>query len=87
MSFQDLAEHVGTVVALASFFAGVSGFLLWRMLTRLEKKLDELHQLCCDCRQELGERFVCRFEAEVAHQDLWQALNHHEHDPRGRVVR
>jgi hypothetical protein len=87
MGFQDLGEHVGALISLLALFAGVSGFLLWRMLTRLEKKLDELHHLCCDCRQELGERFVCRFEAEVAHQDLWQALNHHGHDVRGRVLR
>jgi hypothetical protein len=87
MSYQDLGEHTGALVSLVGVFAGVSAFLLWRLLTRMEKKLDELYQLCCDCRQELGERFVGRFEHEIEHQDLWQVVNHHAHDVRGRVVR
>ena len=56
-------------------------------MTRMEKKLDELYRLSCECRQELGERFICRFEHDIEHQDLWQAVNHHAHDVRGRVVR
>jgi hypothetical protein len=87
MMYQDLAEHVGALVSLLALFAGVSALLLWRMLVRLEKKLDELHQLCCNCREELGERFISRFEFEIHHQDLWGALNRHDHDFRGRVVR
>lgn len=87
MVYQDLGEHAGTLVSLVGLFAGVSAFLLWRLLTRLENKLDELYQLCCDCRQELGERFICRFEHEIEHQDLWHAVNHHDHDGMGRVVR
>ena len=87
ISYQDLGEHLGAILTLLALFAGVSGFLLWRMLARLERRLDELYELCCECRQELGERFVGRFEADISHQDLWEALNHHDHDPRGRVVR
>lgn len=87
MNYLDLGEHVGALVSLVGIFAGVSGFLLWAMLSRLERKLDELYQLCCECRQELGERFTCRFEHEAEHQDLWKAVNHHDHDRRGRVVR
>ena len=87
MSYQDLGEHTGTLVSLVGLFAGVSALLLWRLLTRMEKKLDELHRLSCECREELGERFICRFEHEIEHQDLWQAVNHHDHDEIGRVVR
>jgi hypothetical protein len=87
MSYQDLGEHVGALVTLLGLFAGVSALLLWRMLVRMEKKLDELYQHCTACREELGERFVPRFEHEVEHQGLWEALNYHGHDLRGRVVR
>jgi hypothetical protein len=87
MMYQDLGEHVGTLVSLLALFAGVSACLLWRMLVRLEKKLDELYQLCCTCREELGERFLSRFEFEIHREDLWGALNRHDHDFRGRVVR
>ncbi len=87
MFYQDLAEHVGSLVSLLAAFAGVSAFLLWRMLIRMEKKIDEVHQHFCSCREELAERFVSRFEHEVEHHGLWEALNYHGHDLRGRVVR
>ncbi len=85
--YQDLSEHVGALVTLLGLFAGVSGLLLWRMLVRMEKKLDELAQHFCVCREELGDRFVSRFEHEVEHHGIWEALNYHSHDMRGRVVR
>jgi hypothetical protein len=54
---------------------------------RLEKKVDELSHHFFGCREELGERFVSRFEHEVEHHGMWEALNYHGHDMRGRVVR
>jgi hypothetical protein len=87
MDFQDLSQHVGTLVSLLGLFAGVSAMLIWRMLVRMEKKLDELSNHFCSCREELGDRFVSRFEHEVEHQGLWEAINYHNHDIRGRVVR
>ena len=87
MTYQDLGEHVGTLVSLLGLFAGVSALLLWRMLVRMEKKLDELYQHFSACREELGQRFVPRFEHEVEHHGLWEALNYHDHERRGRVVR
>jgi hypothetical protein len=87
MQYQDLSAHVGTLVSLLGIFAGVSAMLLWRMLVRMEKKLDDLANHTFTCRQELGERFVPRFEHEVEHHGMWEALNYHSHDMRGRVVR
>ncbi len=87
MYYQDLSEHVGALVSLLGLFAGVSGFLVWRMLVRMEKKLDELSHHFFSCREELGDRFVPRFEHEVEHHGMWEALNYHGHDMRGRVVR
>ena len=82
MFYQDLGEHAGALVTLVGLFAGISGLLLWRLLMRLEKKLDELYQLCCNCRGELPERFICRLEHEAEHLIIWEALHHHEHDFR-----
>lgn len=87
MNYQDLGEHAGALVTLIGVFAGVSGMLLWRMLVRLERKIDEMSEHFCACREELPERFVSRFEHEVEHQGLWEALNYHQHSLRGRVVR
>ncbi|MEW6387848.1 MAG: hypothetical protein AB1491_10080 [Thermodesulfobacteriota bacterium] len=79
MNFQDLAEHVGALVSLLALFAGISGFLLWRMFTRLEQKLDELAKFCWECRQDLAEQFLTRVEHEAEHQGLWDAIHYHEH--------
>jgi hypothetical protein len=87
MYYQDLAEHIGALVSLLGIFAGVSAFLVWRMMVRMEKKLDELSDHFLSCRQELGDRFVARFDHEVEHHGLWEALNYHSHDMKGRVVR
>jgi hypothetical protein len=87
MHYQDLSEHVGALVTLLGLFAGVSAMLVWRMLVHMEKKLDDLANHICSCREELGERFVTRFEHEVEHHGMWEALNYHSHDMRGRVVR
>ena len=87
MLYHDLAEHVGALVSLLGIFAGVSALLVWRMLVRMEKKLDELAAHFCTCREELAERFVPRLEHEVEHHGLWEAINYHSHDLRGRVVR
>ena len=87
MNYQDLGEHASVLVSLLAAFAGISAFLLWRMMTRMEKKLDEVYQYFCACREELAERFVYRYEHETDRQDLWSAINNHDHDLRGRVVR
>ena len=87
MHYHDLSEHMGALVSLLGLFAGVSRLLVWRMLVRMEKKLEELSHHFCRCREELGDRFVSRFDHEVEHHCLWEALNYHAHDMRGRVVR
>jgi hypothetical protein len=87
MNYQDLSEHVGALVTLLGLFAGVSGMLVWRMMVRMEKKLDDLASHVFTCRKEVAERFVPRFEHEVEHHGLWEAVNYHSHDMRGRVVR
>ncbi|MBM4275671.1 MAG: hypothetical protein FJ134_14595 [Deltaproteobacteria bacterium] len=87
MNYHDLGEHVGALVTLMGVFGGVSAFLLWRMLVRMERKIEDLSQHFCWCREELAERFVTRYEHEADRQDLWEAVNHHDHDVRGRVVR
>jgi len=78
---------VGAVVALVGVFAGLSGFLFWRMLVRMEKKLDQLNEATQYCRAKLAERFLGREEFRNEKDDLWGALNAHSHNTQGRVVR
>src|SRR4030042_6389475 len=74
MNYHDLSEHVGALVTLLGLFAGMSAFLVWRMLVRMEKKLDELAHHFFSCREELGDRFVPRFEHEVDTHSVRGAL-------------
>jgi hypothetical protein len=87
MNYQDLAEHTGVLVALLSVFAGISGFLIWRMFSRVEKKLDEVLHLCFECQRETAERFVRKEEYRGERDALWGAVNSHGHSRDGRVVR
>jgi hypothetical protein len=87
MQYKDLAEHLGALLALLGIFAGLAGLLFWRMLVRMEKKLDELHEATFRCRAELGERFMGRTEFRKEKEDLWEAVNTHSHSSEGRVVR
>lgn len=87
MQYKDLAEHLGVVLALLGIFAGLAGFLFWRMLVRMEQKLDGLHEATFQCRAELADRFVGRGEFRKEKEDLWDAVNTHSHSPDGRVVR
>jgi len=87
MQYKDLAEHLGAIMALLGIFAGIAGFLFWRMLVRMEQKLDDLHTSTFKCRAELAERFVGRGEFRKEKEDLWSAVNSHSHSSEGRVVR
>lgn len=87
MPYQDLAEHTGVLVILLGMFAGLSGVLFWRMFVRVERKLDDVLKLCCECQREQAERFVYREEFHRERESLWGALNSHGHSQDGRVAR
>ena len=87
MQYKDLAEHLGALLALLGIFASLAGFLFWRMLVRMEKKVDELHEATFRCRAELAERFLGRAEFRKEKEDLWGAVNTQSHSSEGRVVR
>jgi hypothetical protein len=87
MNYQDLAEHTGSLVALLGIFAGISGFLMWRMFSRVERKLDEVLHFCCECQREAAKRFVSKQEYREERDAMWGALNSHGHSREGRVVR
>jgi len=87
MEFHDLAPHIGSLVALISALASLVVFLVWRMLARLEKKLDEVYQFCCDCRPEMLLRFVTKEEFREAREDFHRTLTQHVHSQDGEVIR
>lgn len=86
----DIIEIIKIFISIVSGLISVIWFLVWRILRRIEEKLEEVHNLTHSCREALPERFVHRAEFEQQQAlltQLWQALNYHEHDLSGRVVR
>lgn len=86
----DATELVKIFLSIISGLISVIWFLVWRILRRIEEKLEEVHKMTYSCREALPERFVSRSEFEqqqVLLEQLWQALNYHEHDLSGRVIR
>lgn len=86
MSFAEVNDFTGILISLIGVLATLAGFLFWRLLVRMETKLDELTQMGCHCRETLPERFMSRTELAREHEELWTALRNHDHNGRGRVV-
>ena len=94
MDWKDLAEHVGMLVVLLGLFSGLCGFFFWRLITRLEKKLDEIGlwimkfiEKCAVCKGEQDGKFVHQKDFDEnwrpgrnAPGGLWEAINNHSHE-------
>lgn len=83
---QDLTNVLLTVLGL---MATVAGVLFWRMLTRMEDKIDQWWREHLDCRERQGQLFVTRGEFKEwkeGRKELWERINKHTHTPNGRVV-
>jgi hypothetical protein len=90
VDYLELKEHTTILVSLVGTLASLVGFLFWRLVSRMEAKIDEIVRLCCHCRETLGERFANRSEYEQHERDhlaLWEALNYHDHARKGRGLR
>ena len=82
-------ELTNSLLALMGIIASIAGVLFWRMLTRLEEKVDQWWREHMDCRQRQMELFVRRDEFQEwkdGRRDLWDRLNRHQHTPNGSVV-
>ncbi len=86
MNYGNLKDHVDVLVTLIGILSSLCGFLFWRILSRMEDKLDELYHLEISCRGSLLERFASRSENEKLHQELWNAIKYHSHNTDGRII-
>ena len=83
---QDLTNVLLTVLGL---MATVAGVLFWRMLTRMEDKIDQWWREHLECRERQGQLFVTRGEFKEwkeGRRDLWERVNRHKHAPNGSVM-
>lgn len=86
----DPKDYIKILMSVTGGLLSVVGFLVWRILQRVEFKVEELHTMTCNCKESLPRRFVSRKEMEQCQAEvdkLWEVVNHHEHDEFGRVIR
>jgi hypothetical protein len=86
----EIKEYLKILMSIIGALISVVGFLVWRILHRIEEKLEELHKLSHSCRESLNERFMTRKENnqnQIEFDKLWEVINYHAHDSSGRVIR
>ena len=71
-------------VVLVGALAAAFTLSLWRLLARIEGKLEALSLGCRDQRLALERQFVHRQPHEEEHRDLWRAVNFHCGRPRSK---
>lgn len=93
----DLAEHTNTLLSIIGALFTLIGFLIWNKLKSIERMIESyaIHQ--AKCQAELPLRYVLKEELKEHTQDfkqwqfgrneIWAAINKHEHDPNGKVIR
>jgi len=84
------AEQLNTVlISLLGIMATVAGILFWRMITKMDGKIDGWFQEHLECRERQLKEFVRSQDFEtwkVSRNELWKRINRHSHDDKGRVV-
>jgi hypothetical protein len=82
-------EFTNALLTLLGVTVTVAGVLFWRMLTRMEEKIDQWWKEHMDCRERQGQLFVTRGEFKEwkeGRKELWERINKHTHTSNGRVV-
>jgi hypothetical protein len=86
----EIKEYIKILISIIGGLISLVGFLSWRILRRIEEKLEQLYLLAHKCRESLPARFMTRHEHgqfQIEFNNLWEAINYHEHDHDGRVIR
>lgn len=76
----DLAEHTSTLVALLGIFATLAGILFWRLITKIDNKLDQwltIHEACKTRQEDERKELSAKIDNEIkeiqqVRHDDWQ---------------
>ncbi|MFA4904485.1 MAG: hypothetical protein WC600_17260 [Desulfobaccales bacterium] len=83
-------EYNSILLSLLGVVAGVGAVIFWRMITRMEKKIDDWFNQHLECRERQNREFVKVKEFETwqkGREPLWRRLNRHSHHPEsGQVI-
>lgn len=69
---------------------GGGWWTIWRVVTRLEKKFDDMSLICRERLPDCLQTFVSIKDFDdwkEGRDPIWKALNHHSHSENGRVIR
>ena len=83
---KSIAEHWDVLWVVVCGLFGVVIFLIWQTIKRIEKAIEGIYL----CLKEISEKYVpiaLFTEWKAGRSEIWQALNRHSHDEKGRVVR
>lgn len=96
----ELSNHTGGLVALLGLAWGIVGFLFFRLVNGMDKKIDQLTKCiydlttgCASRRGDCDKDYVGKGEFTEWKKGrdepggLWHAINHHAHDEKGRVTK
>lgn len=86
-------QFLGYLIPVFGIMASVAGVLFWRMITKMDRKIDSWFQQHLECRERQQEQLLTRREFrdwrdgwEPGRKELWGRVNKHTHDPSGKVV-
>lgn len=85
------------LLSIIGALVSVVGIMVWKKLNTIEEKVDQNAAMHHKCREELPQKFATKEElrehkAEFkdwkdGRGEIWEALNNHSHDKKGRVIR
>ena len=93
----SLVAILSTCFVIIAALLALTRFLFWRLIRRIEIKTDQNSDYLLALIETCGGREANCLKMFVSQKDfeewkegrngLWQAINHHRHDPEGKVTR
>jgi hypothetical protein len=65
----DFAEHTSILLLVISTLASIVGFLFWRMISRIEKKIDGIEAMHHACKEELPNLYAGKEDFEYHYHE------------------
>jgi hypothetical protein len=79
-------NNPAVMILLVGLFVSISTSLIWRMLNRMEKKIDEFSNNCTHFRNRVIKKEDFEKYWKPGREEIWKRVNHHRHDNCGNVV-
>ena len=96
----ELSEHTGSLLTILGLGWSITGLLFYRLINGMDRKIDLVSKCVLDMAKGCGDRQSACDRAYVGNREftewrkgrdgvggLWDAINHHAHDDKGRVTK